>query len=101
MSDDQEIFEKTKKEASWWILLGRSIPIVALGGLFFFELIGWETFYDKAIIIGAVLFFSVSVIWWWWAVYKIKNIADVLSNAISKFKSVKDDLKDIKDQIKD
>lgn len=97
---EKEIFEKTKQEANWWIILGRSIPIIALGGLFFFEIIGWEKMYDKAIIIGATLFFCVSVVWWWWAIYKIKNIADILSKAVTNFKSVKEDLKDIKKELK-
>ena len=100
MSDDKEIFEQTKKEANWWILIGRSVPIIALGSLFFFEIIGWNDMFDKAIIIGAILFFCVSVVWWWWAIYKIKNIADVLSRAITNFKTVKEDIKEIKDDIR-
>lgn len=99
-SSDKDIPEQIKKEVSWWAYAAWTLPLVALGGLFFFELIGWDSIYEKLIVIGAIIFFSVSVFWWWWAIFKIRDIAQLMAASAEKFKQLQEDLSKFKDQFK-
>lgn len=101
MADDKQELQKTKKEASWWLYAAWTAPFVALAALFFLQVIGWAEIYEKSLVIGSVIFFSVAVFWWFWAVYKIKFLADVISKSVDNFKDIKDTVREIRDHIKD
>lgn len=96
LENDKKIAEKIKQEVTWWAYFAWTIPIVALAALFFLETFGLENLYHKVMLIGAVIFFSIAVFWWWWAIFKIKSIAELMSNAADRFSSLKEDLKNFR-----
>jgi len=72
--------KKTKKQVRWWAYAAWTLPFTALAVLVFLHFFGWDSVYDYAIVIGAVVFFSVGVFWWWWAIFKIKTLAELLGS---------------------
>lgn len=92
--------DNTKKEVRWWSYAGWTLPFAALAGLFFFNIIGWSGAYEKALIIGATIMFSISVFWWWWAINKIWNFADMISKTADKLALIKDDFNKLKNSLK-
>jgi len=42
----------------------------------------------------------VAVVWWWWALYKIADLAIVMNNTTEKFDSVRQDIQEIKKDLK-
>lgn len=102
MQDKDKIeAQKIEREVQWWAYAAWSIPLVALAGLFFLEVFGLENLYHKAMVLGAVIFFSIAVFWWWWAIFKIKSIAQMMSNAADKFASLRSELKKFKKDFKE
>ena len=101
MSNEKNFNKKALKEVKWWAYAAWTLPFVALSALGFLHFFGWNTLYEKSIVVGAVTFFSVSVFWWWWAIFKIKSLVDVLENVIQKFETVKEHLVSIRKDIKD
>jgi predicted membrane metal-binding protein len=99
-SSPKEFAEKTHREAVLWIRAAWTLPFVCLAGLFFVHFIGWEHWYEKALVVGATVFFAVSTYWWWWAVFKILNIAEILNRTVENFESVKKELNKFKNDIK-
>ena len=84
--------DKIQKEVKWWAYCAWSFPPVVLATIFFVNLVGWTNLYDRLIVAGAVIFFSIAVIWWWWAIFKIRDIASLMSGTIDRFKSLKEEL---------
>lgn len=91
--------EKTKQEVKWWSLAAWTLPFAALAGLFFFDTIGWDTAFNKSLVIGAVIMFSVGVFWWWWAIHKIFNFADMMSKTADRIKIISKEFNSIKNDI--
>ena len=100
MSEEKNFVNKTEKEVSAWVLLGRTAPFVAMAGMlliaFFFE--KWITVYAFSVIIIWVL---VSVAWWWWALNKILRVIKMLLSTRVKFDEVKQELKSLKNDMGD
>ena len=92
--------EKTKKEVRWWSYAAWTLPFVALAGIFFFNVLGWDNAFDISLVIGATIMFAISVFWWWWAIYKIYNFADMMSKTAERLKSIKEDFNKLKNNIR-
>lgn len=91
--------KKAKKiiiETRIWAFAAWTVPFVALGGLFFFELVGWEDLYQKSIVAGAVLFFAISVFWWWWAISKVSQLAKMFIDTRENFTQIKTNLQELR-----
>lgn len=88
--------EKTEKQVQWWAYAAWTLPFVALSGLFFVEFLGFNYFYEKLLVIGAVIFFAISVFWWWWAIFKIARVSQIIISTSKKFEEVLDQLKSFK-----
>lgn len=91
--------EKTKKEVRWWSYAAWTLPLVALAGIFFFNVLGWESAVEKSIVIGATVMFGIGVFWWWWAIYKIFNFADMMGKTVDRLAAIKKEFKNLKDTI--
>lgn len=98
---DKDFNKKTSSEIKWWAYAAWTLPFVALSSIGFLHFIGWETLYNKSIVVGAVTFFTVSVFWWWWALFKIKSLVEILERVSQKFEIVKDNIAFIKKDIQD
>jgi len=83
-----------------WGILGRLLPVVALGLIFLLDLIGYTEILDKFKVIIAVSFFSTVVYWWWWSTYKIYQLSKHLGLAEKKLQDVVETLKDIRHSLK-
>jgi len=92
--------EETQKEVRWWSFAAWTMPFIALAGLFFFNILGWESAFDKALVIGAVTMFSIGVFWWWWAIHKIFNFADMLGKTADRMKVIAKEFSNIKKDMK-
>jgi len=88
------------EQTNVWALAGRLVPMICLGLVFFSYLIGYESVFDGALIIVAVLFFSLSVYWWWWSTLKIFQLAQLIKNTEQKIDSVSDNIKEIQKEIR-
>lgn len=86
----------TTKQVRAWAFFAASVPIVALGVVWFVYMIGWTSLLNKLIIVGAVAFFGVAVFWWWWAIFQIALLSIMLLRANDKFTEVSRDLEEIK-----
>lgn len=92
---------QARKEATWWQYAAWTLPFIGLAILGFEYWIGTETWYSVTIIIITVTFFSISVFWWWWAVRKFADLMDSMRQTDQNFKDIKNDLKSIKEELKD
>jgi len=99
--NNKKYLERSKKEVRWWSYAAWTTPFSALAGLFFIQMIGWTGFYEKALIIGAIIFFTVSVFWWWWAINKIANFAQIMIDTGKRFEKLKDDIKEFRKDMND
>ena len=86
-------------QISIWAWAATVLPLVALGGLFFLEMIGIHSFYHISIVIGATAMFGISVVWWWWALYTIAGVTKVLGQTSEKFEQVSQEVKEIKKEV--
>lgn len=98
--NDKKVATQIEKEVQWWAYAAWTLPFVALVSLFFIEMFGWKHLYQKFIVVGGVSFFSLAVFWWWWAIFKIKSIAILMSNASDKFKELQQELSKFKNNLK-
>jgi MFS superfamily sulfate permease-like transporter len=99
MTKDNNIEDITEKEVKKWRLAAWTLPFTALAFLLLFNWLGWSEWYDKAIVLIAVTFFSISVFWWWWALHKVSYLAKLLLAAQMKFEEVRQEFKNIKRDI--
>jgi hypothetical protein len=99
--DNEKELKETARQAQWWLYAAWTLPFTALAGIFFFYFMGWQTAFEKAMIIGAVIFFTIAVYWWFWAVFKIKLLANTIARASKGFAEIKDMIRDVRDNLKD
>jgi len=97
----KDFHKKKLKEIKWWAWLATVGPIIALAGLFFAEVIGFQNIYETILTVGAIIMFTVAVIWWWWAIWTIAKVTDVLSVTIDRFDIVQDNIKNVKKDIRE
>lgn len=91
--------EKTNQEVRWWMWAAWTLPFVALAGIFFLEVIGWGSWIEKAVILGATIFFAIAVYWWWWAIYKMSTISDLLVHTATNIKGVGREIRQLKEDL--
>lgn len=84
-----------------WGVLGRILPVVALGLIFMIDLVGYSDVLSKVKVIIGIAFFSSVVYWWWWSTYKIFQLSKHLGSAEKKLHDVVLNLKDIRNSLKD
>jgi len=92
-------FEQAKNtiiQTNYWKFAASSVPIVALGAIFFVYFIGWEDLFDKLVTIGSISFFAIAVFWWWWAISKIVEMMSRSHRMEDNFDDLKKELKEIK-----
>jgi hypothetical protein len=88
-------FEQAKTiiiQTNYWKFAASSVPIVALGSIFFVHFIGWEDLFDKLVTIGSISFFAIAVFWWWWAISKISQFSKMISDSADKITDIKEEL---------
>ena len=95
----KQFYNATDGEVRWWAYAGWSVPIIALASLFFVNIIGLESLFNQLIVVGAVSFFSLSVVWWWWAIFKLAAIAKLMLNTAVNLKEIGSELKSINKEI--
>lgn len=84
------------KEVNLWTFAAISLPLISLAIIFFLKFIGMESMIDRLMTVGAIIFFSISVIWWWWAIAKIAFFAQVIDRVNNEFLKVRKDVSDIR-----
>lgn len=92
---------QARKEATLWQYAAWTLPFVALAIIVLEYFIGIETWYHLTILIITIVFFTISVFWWWWAVSKFAMLMQAMNETNENFISVKENLKSIRDDIKD
>ena len=92
----RDFHKKKLKQIKWWAWAAAVLPLSSLAGLFFIKFIGYATWFDTALIIGATTMFTIGVVWWWWAIWTMAQVTNVLGIISEKFKDVSKELKDIK-----
>lgn len=97
--EKEQFVQNTENEVSLWVLAARTLPFVALAGLFFIHFIGWDKMYNQALTIGAVIFFGGAVFWWWWAIYKISAFARLLKQTVDNFQIIREEITNLKKDI--
>ena len=97
----KDFHKKKLKEIKWWAWLATIGPIVTLAGLFFIKVIGVSSWVEILLTVGAILMFSVAVVWWWWAIWTIAKVTDILSITVDRFNVVEDSIKSVKKDIRE
>lgn len=92
-------FEKIITETKIWAILAWTIPFSLLSLLFFINLFGSYTIYNKILTIIGVGFVTVSVIWWWWAVKKIVQFAKTLAKTDETLLYIKKEISTVKEEL--
>ena len=92
-------FEEIITETKIWAILAWTIPFSLLSLLFFINLFGLDTIYNKIIIIIGVGFITVSVIWWWWAVKKIMQFAKTLAKTDETLSYIRKEISIVKEDL--
>lgn len=101
MKGTKNFRDKTLREIKWWAWLAAVAPMSALAIIFFLWVFGYNTVIQELMVIGFATMFSIAVVWWWWALAKIAKVTDTLGRTINSFDSVKQELQEIKKDIKD
>jgi len=92
MKDEQDFAKQTQVQVKWWAIAAGTAPFVALSAIFFLHTVGWDSLVNRAIVIGAMIFFMISTYWWWWAIFKIAKLAEFISGTAEKFSELKREL---------
>ena len=96
----KEFHKKALSQISIWAWAATVLPLVALAGLFFLEMIGLRSYYHVTLTAGATIMFAISVVWWWWALYTIAGVTSLLGKTSKKLDTVVEEVTDIKKEIK-
>lgn len=90
---------KIEKQVARWDLYAKIAPTIFLvvGGI---SLTIGITSFDTLFNIGMVLFAFTAVTWWFWTIITVKYIITTMSSATSNLREVKQDLKDIREEMR-
>jgi hypothetical protein len=91
----------TITQIRWWVWAAAVLPITALAGIFFVWAVAPSSWVGFAIVTGQITMFAVAVTWWWWAMYTLRNLVRQLDDAETKVITVLQDIRQIKDIVKD
>ena len=95
-------YDTTNAEVRWWSYAAWILPLVALAGIFFVMVIGWDdSQLHRLAIVGGVTFFSISTCWWWWALYKLMKVSSLMLHTAESLKDIGSELRDINREIHD
>jgi hypothetical protein len=94
-------YDKLIRQTKIWAVAGRILPIVALGIIFFIDMVGYVDIKSKVMVIIATLFLSSVVYWWWWSTYKIYQLSKFLSETEHRLYDVTTSLKEIRQSLRD
>jgi len=97
----KDFHTKKIKEIKLWAWAATVLPIATLGVLFLLYLIGFNSIYEKLLVISGAILFTTSVVWWWWTLHTIGSVTFLLSRTIEKFTKVNQELEELKKDIKD
>lgn len=95
MNKNKEI----EKQVHRWDIYAKVAPTIFLLVSAVSLTIGVTSF-DTLFNIGMVLFAFTAVTWWFWTIITVKYIIQTMSSATSNLQEVKQDLKDIREEIK-
>ena len=93
--------EKLIVQTKLWAVAGRILPVVALGVIFFVDMVGYVEVESKIKVIIASLFFASVVYWWWWSTFRIYQLSQFLSRTDEKLSNVTQSLRDIRRSLRD
>lgn len=96
----RKFYCETDKQVRWWAYAGWTLPFIALAGIFFFNIIGWDDGYHQAVIVGGVIFFTIAVYWWWWAIFKLARLSNLLLNTADNLKEIGSELREINQNLR-
>lgn len=91
--------QKIQFEISIWIILASVLPMTALGVIGFAYIIGVDSLLTLAVTVVLSLIFATSIIWWWWTAQTIIKVSRVMLETSDYLKSLKENIKDIRQQI--
>ena len=91
---------KTQKQIELWKKLATIAAFTALGLLLFGYWIGTETIVKCVAVLITSLLFACSVVWWYWALNQIGLFAKYISSLKDVIRELKDDLKNIRKDLK-
>lgn len=96
----KQFYCATTQQVRWWAYAAWTLPLVALAGIFFVDLIGWGDDFHRAVVVGGIVFFTVAVYWWWWAIFKLARLSNLLLNTANNLKEIGDELREINQNLK-
>jgi len=96
----KNFYSTTNREVRWWAYAGWTVPLIALAGIFFIDMIGWTEGWNRAVVIGGIAFFAVAVYWWWWAIFKLARLSNLLLNTANNLKEISEELREINQNLK-
>lgn len=99
MYNNNKLYKKAERQASWWKYLAWSLPIIWLSAEFLLHVLGFETLEKKLLVAGGVFFFVVSVLWWWWAVDTIRLFTKAMQRTTDNFNDIKQELRKVREDI--
>jgi len=91
---------KIHKEIIWWKVSAVSLPIIGLAFLFFLQLFGFESLYEKSLTIGFTIFAFTGFLWWWWVMHTVGSVNQTMQKVTKDFADVQKHIVDIKKDIK-
>ena len=91
--------KKIQKQIARWDLYAKVAPTIFLIASAFSITIGVTSF-DTLFNIGMILFAFTAVTWWFWTIITVKYIIKTMASATDNLQEVKQDVKDIKKEIR-
>lgn len=99
-SKEEDQVSKIHKEIIWWKISAVSLPIIGLAFLFFLQLFGFESLYEKSLTLGFTLFAFTGFLWWWWVMHTVGLVNQKMHKVTKDFLDVQKHIVDIKKDIK-
>ena len=74
---------KLKKSVKYWVWLGRLAPLSALVMLLIATTFEMTTFTSWVVLGICILFAITAFTWWWWVMFAVRDIFNLLQDAIT------------------
>jgi hypothetical protein len=91
--------KKIEQQVARWDLYAKIAPTIFLLVSAVSLTIGITSF-DTMFNIGMILFAFTAVTWWFWTIITVKYVIKTMSSATNNLEEVKQDLKEIREEIK-
>lgn len=99
-SKEENQASKIEKEIIWWKVAAVSVPFIGIGFLFFLQLFGFKSLYEKSLTIIFTIFAFTGFFWWWWVMHIVSLVNQTIQKATKGFADVQKHIIDIKKDIK-